>query len=213
MNATGRAEDTLSFALPSRTDSCLALSVTALIFYIAGLASFWRRRRSFIRARCVSRSLTRAHGNRAPGSGACCIWRRAWSSDRRVGCTCSGRSEGAADPMWCGRVLLVHRRERHKGGEVGWVVAWKLRSDYLGALHHIINRGNFRRDLFVGTGFTGLKSCRFGGTRCVPRESLIDIQSTQTSPPVPTPDSARPERIQPWAAWRIQNDGHLRGSP
>jgi paraquat-inducible protein A len=61
MNATGRAEDTLSFALPSRTDSCLALSVTALIFYIAGLslplataAKFGERHEGFLLSGVVS---------------------------------------------------------------------------------------------------------------------------------------------------------------
>jgi paraquat-inducible protein A len=38
MSGTGRAEASLPFALPSRTDSCLALAATALILYIAGLS-------------------------------------------------------------------------------------------------------------------------------------------------------------------------------
>lgn len=38
MIGTGRTEAPLTFALPSRTDTCLALAATALIFYFAGLS-------------------------------------------------------------------------------------------------------------------------------------------------------------------------------
>ncbi len=39
-----------------------------------------------------------------------------------------------------------------EAGGIEWGMARKLRLEYAGACYHVINRGNYRRDLFTGKG-------------------------------------------------------------